>query len=249
MMKMYEESFTIRVRDCDVNGQWRPGAILESMQDAAGAHSELLGCGRDELIGRDIVWVLSRCELRMDRYPHIGETVTIKTFPMPTRLYFFPRYYIFMDAASDIIGRAGSLWLLLDLNTRKMLPPGDVGKMIPDNSDLPVPMSLPATVGSIQGTEFVSEYHPVYTDLDANGHVNNARYADWLCNSLGTDMMIRNEFASVIINFNSEIRPDDTVSLRRTLKGDEFTLNGECGSRKAFDIGGSLRTRQISVRH
>ena len=92
-------------------------------------------------------------------------------------------------------------------------------------------------------------YHPVYTDLDANGHVNNARYADWLCNSLGTDMMIRNEFASVIINFNSEIRPDDTVSLRRTLKGDEFTLNGECGSRKAFDIGGSLRTRQISVRH
>lgn len=249
MMKMYEETFSVRVRDCDINGQWRPGAILESMQEAAGIHSELLGCGRDELLRRDIVWVLSRCELRMERYPHVGETVTISTFPVPTRLYFFPRYFIIRDSGSNIIGRAGSLWLLLDLNTRKMLPPGDVGKMIPDNSDLPVPMSLPATVGALQGTEFVSEYHPVYTDLDANGHVNNARYADWLCNSLGTEIMMKSEFASIIINFSSEIRPDDTVELRKTLRDEEFTLHGSCSGRKAFDIGGSLRTRQISGRH
>ena len=50
MLKTYDETFTLRTRDCDLTGKWRPSAILESMQDAAGMHSMLLGCGRDELL-------------------------------------------------------------------------------------------------------------------------------------------------------------------------------------------------------
>ena len=50
MVNTYDETFTLRPRDCDLNEKWRPSAILETMQDAAGAHSILLGCGRDELI-------------------------------------------------------------------------------------------------------------------------------------------------------------------------------------------------------
>ena len=52
MLNTYDETFTLRPRDCDLNGKWRPSAILETMQDVAGEHSKLLGCGRDELIRR-----------------------------------------------------------------------------------------------------------------------------------------------------------------------------------------------------
>ena len=97
MMKTYEEAFRLTTRDCDMNGTWRVSAILEAMQEAAGMHSMLLGCGRDDLLKNNMVWVLSRCELRMDRYPRIGEKVNVSTFPMPTRICFFPRYYIFTD--------------------------------------------------------------------------------------------------------------------------------------------------------
>jgi acyl-ACP thioesterase len=189
MLNTYDETFVLRPRDCDLNEKWRPSAILETMQDAAGAHCELLGCGREKLIKRNIVWVLTRCELHMDRYPKCGETITVHTFPTPNRICFFPRYYIFTDQRGEMVGKAGTLWLLLDLETRRMLPPGDIGKLIPDNKDLSVPMNLPATVGKLQGEEFVSTYRPVYTDLDVNGHVNNTRYADWLCNTLGIDLM------------------------------------------------------------
>ena len=188
MVNTYDETFTLRPRDCDLNEKWRPSAILETMQDTAGAHSILLGCGRDELIRKNMVWVIARCEVHMDRYPAAGEQITVHTFPTPTRICFFPRYYVFTDARGEMIGKAGTLWLLLDVTTRRMLPPGDVGKLIPDNKDLSVPMNLPATVGNLQGDEFVSEYRPVYTDLDVNGHVNNTRYADWLCNTLGIDL-------------------------------------------------------------
>ena len=59
MYKTYEEDFTLLTRDCDMNGAGRPSAILESMQEAAGIHSRLLGCGRDELLRQNMVWVLS----------------------------------------------------------------------------------------------------------------------------------------------------------------------------------------------
>ena len=243
MMNTYDETFTLRPRDCDLNDKWRPSAILETMQDVAGTHSLLLGCGREELVKKNIVWVLSRSELHMDRYPVSGEKITVHTFPTPTRICFFPRYYIFTDARGEMVGKAGTLWLLLDLTTRRMLPPGDVGKLIPDNKDLSVPMNLPANVGNLQGEEFVSEYHPVYTDLDVNGHVNNTRYADWLCNALGIDMMTEYEPERIILNYNHEVLPGHVVTLRRILKGNEYRLSGIVNDSTAFEIGGSLRKR------
>ena len=243
MMKTYEETLVLKTLDCDMNGQWKPSAVLETMQEAAGAHSMLLGCGRDELLKNHTVWVLSRSEVRMDRYPEIGETVTVTTFPMPTRICFFPRYYVFTDKRGEQIGKAGTLWLLLDTRTRKMLPPGEVGRLIPDNRDLTVPMNLPATVGQLQGEEFVTEYTPVYTDIDVNGHVNNTRYADWLCNTLGIDLMRQYEPDTLILNYNHEVLPGQRILLRRVLKEEQFRLTGYKGEDVAFDIGGTLRKR------
>ena len=242
MTKTYENTFTLLSRDCDLTGHWRPSAILESLQEAAGAHSNLLGCGREELLKlNQTVWVLTRMELHMIRYPAIGETVTVSTFPMPVRRYFFPRYFIITDAHGEMIGKAGSLWVIMDIHTRKMLPPGEVARLIPDNRDLTVPMNLPATVGQLQGEEFVTEYEPVYTDLDVNGHVNNARYVDWLCNAMGIETMQKSEPESIILNYNREILPGQRVTLRRVTRDRQYRLTGYVGDTIAFDIGGTMR--------
>ena len=241
MMKTYTETFTLQTRDCDLKGTWRLSAVLEAMQEAAGTHSMLLGCGRDELLKKNIVWVLSRSELHMNRYPRIGEKITLHTFPVPNRIYFFPRYFVFTDERGEMIGEAGTLWLLLDTVTRKMLPPGDIARLIPENRDLTVPMKLPATVGNLQGVEFVSDYMPVYTDLDVNGHVNNTRYADWLCNTLGIDLMTEYEPETVIFNYNHEILPSQKVTLHRILREQQYRLAGYVDQSLAFEIGGLLR--------
>lgn len=243
LYKSYEQSFTLLTRDCDFTGHWRPSAVLESMQEVAGVHSALLGCGRDDLLRQDTVWVLSRCEIHMNRYPVLGEQVTVATYPMPVRRYFFPRYFVFTDHRGELIGSAGSLWLLLDIHTRHMLPPGNVARLIPDNSDLSIPNILPATVGALQGDEFVSEYHPVYADLDVNGHVNNTRYADWLCNALGVSLLRSWEPESLILNYNAEILPDTKVMLHRVLRDQDFRFSACVGEKAAFEVGGRLRPR------
>lgn len=243
MLKTYRDDLPILTRDCDLSGQWRPSAILETMQELAGIHGTLIGVGRNALLQKGVVWVLTRVEVVMDRYPKIGDTVSVETFPMPVRRWFFPRYFIFRDAHGEEIGRAGTLWVLLDIATRKMVKPDLCAALMPDNSDLLAPLGLPATVTEVSGTLKTSQFQPTYTDLDVNGHVNNTKYMDWCCNTLGIDTMKRHCLAQFDINYNLEILPGQEVRTELRQLGDAFSFSGFEGTARHFDIGGTLRDR------
>lgn len=243
VQRIYQEQLKLRSCHCDMMGTWKPSAILELMQEAAGAHGELIGFGRSTLIQQGLVWVVSRVEVVMDRYPTIGETVTIETFPMPVRRWFFPRYYIFRDEQGEEIGRAGSLWLLLDWNTRRMAKPDAVAHLLPDNSDLKAPLGLPATVMEISGTSTHDTYRPVYTDLDINLHVNNTKYMDICCNALGIETMQQYVLQRFNVNYSQEIRPGQVIDTELRRLDCDFSFSGSEGDIRHFDIGGVLMQR------
>jgi acyl-ACP thioesterase len=213
------------------------------MQEASGMHSHLLGCGRDVLIQQGFVWVLSRMEVQMNKYPGVGDMVSIETFPMSNRRWFFPRYFIFRNELGDKLGCASSLWVLLDLATRKMAPPDRIVPLIPDNSDLIAPMGLPSAIAEVEGEERHFTRTPVYSDLDVNNHVNNARYVDWLCDALGYDMLGRQTLHTICINYEAEVRPEQDMELKLKAQGNAFRLSGYHEDKRHFGISGVLMDR------
>ncbi|MBE5804475.1 MAG: hypothetical protein E7316_08185 [Clostridiales bacterium] len=244
MMKIYREDLRILTKDCDLTGQWKPSAILEVMQEMAGIHGTLIGVGRDVLLQKGVVWVLTRVEVVMDRYPKITDVVSIETFPMPVRRWFFPRYFIFRDEHGEEIGRAGSLWVLFDVNTRKMAKPDLATALMPDNSDLLAPLGLPATVAEVSGTLETGLHIPVYTDLDINGHVNNTKYMDWCCNALGIETMKEHCLSRFDVNYNMEILPGQQIRCELRRLGNDFSFSGFEGETRHFDVGGVLAPRK-----
>ena len=243
LQKIHHEEELLLSRDCDLGGLWRPSAILTAMQETAGAHSHILGCGRETLVEQGIVWVLTRCEVRMDREARMGETVSIETFPMPLRRWFFPRYFVFRDAAGAALGAAGTLWVLFDLEKRCMVAPGDVAGAIPDNSDLTPPLGVPGPVPRLTGETAASARTPVYSELDVNGHVNNARYADWLCDALGLETMREMRVRDMRLSYAAEIRPGQEMDLTLVRDGLAFHLTGAHEGKVHFEIGGELEKR------
>ena len=241
--KTYCEKTLLLSRDCDLGGLWKPSAILTAMQETAGMHSHILGCGREMLVQKGVVWVLTRCEVQMEKEARMGSRLSIETFPMPLRRWFFPRYFVFRDEEGAQVGAAGTLWVLFDLEKRCMVAPGDVAGAIPDNSDLTPPLGVPGPVPRLTGGTLESARTPVYSELDVNGHVNNARYADWLCDALGLEVMREYRVKTMRLSYAAEIRPGQAMELRLTRDGLAYHLTGSHEGKTHFEIGGELEKR------
>ena len=240
MEKLYKTDILLTTNNCDMAGRWKPSAIMDAMQEAAGRHGELLGFGRKDLAPMGIVWVITRLEVMLDRIPTIGETVRLETFPTAVRRWFFPRYYVFKAQDGEVLGRAATLWVVMDWRTRRMASPDGIKHLLPDNSDLPVPMGLPSPVTDVDGRLTQGEYHPVYSDLDVNGHVNNTRYMDLCCNALGIDLLRERAMTRFMLTFDREIRPEQTVTTELRLLDGAFTFSGREGDTRFFEVGGQL---------
>ena len=243
MLKTYRESILVRTCDCDMSGRMSVSRIFAFLQEGAGVHAHLLGCGRDVMLKNGIVWVLARSELHMDRYPAVGETLCMETFPMPNRRWFFPRYFILTDEAGLVLGKAATLWLLMDFKTRAMAPPDLALTYLPDNSDLDAPLPFPGNVTPVYGEAQLSVRKPEYSDIDVNLHVNNTRYGDWLCDALGMKVMRRREIARLLIHYQREIKPEQEIRLSLQCNGDAARMTGIHEDAKHFDMGVILRDR------
>ena len=174
----------------------------------------------------------------------MGSRLSIETFPMPLRRWFFPRYFVFRDEEGAQVGAAGTLWVLFDLEKRCMVAPGDVAGAIPDNSDLTPPLGVPGPVPRLTtGGTLESARTPVYSELDVNGHVNNARYADWLCDALGLEIMREYRVKTMRLSYAAEIRPGQAMELRLTRDGLAYHLTGSHEGKTHFEIGGELAGR------
>ena len=245
MGKVYTETFQLRPAQCDMGQLWRPGAILETMQDTAGAHSILLGVDRDSLIGKGgLVWVVTRLHVEMTRMPKAGENISIETYPTAPRHMFFPRSHIFRDENGTQIGSANSLWVTMDMETRRITKSDHVLEKMPDNSDLSPAAGMPATVRALPGDVTAGAIEPCYTDLDVNEHVNNTKYLDWCCNAIGIDIMQKKRMLSFDVNYDMEIRPGAQIRTELTMDGDRFAFSGYSADKKHFSVGGTLTPRE-----
>ena len=128
----------------------------------------------------------------------------------------------------------------MDLKSRQSVSADRLPQPLPDNSDMEEPLRWPGGIAPMEAPERRTAYEAVYTDLDANGHVNNTKYADWLCNVLGTEVMTHTPVRELTIHFDHEIRPDQEVELRIRQDGLRFQMCGVHEDLIAFEMSGIL---------
>ena len=241
MDRIYSEAIGLRACNCDLHGEWRPSAILEAMQETATTHSDRLGIGRALTDGLGIAWVLSRTRVDLGRVPRLGESVTVQTWPLPPKHLFWPRMHAFLDADGRQIGSASSLWVLMDLQTRRVVASEPVRSRLPDNADLPGGMPAPGKppeAGAVPGALL-----PPYGDFDVNGHVNNTRYLDWTCNALGIGVLAEWRVCAFSVSYEQEILPGAEVRTALAHKDDRFAFTGTIGDRRCFSVIGEMERR------
>lgn len=242
-MNIYTETIQLRSSQCDLYGAWKPSAILECMQETAGAHSARFGLSRDVMNGMGVAWILSRVKVQMNCLPAVGEKIIIETYPTPNRHLFYPRTHVFRDEHGSIAGSANSLWMLMDLEARKVVQHPEVLARVPSDPALKSLLGLPATVRALNGEGTISSLQPVFTDYDTNQHVNNTKYLDWCQNALGMDVLKNQCLAAFDVNYDAEILPGTILTTELKRENDRFTFLGQADGKQHFAISGTLCPR------
>ena len=242
-MELYREiEHIITPDEADFTGKWRPGDIFRAMQRAAEVHAVELGWGYSVLKERNIAWVLTRTQVKMEAYPRVWDQITIATWTGLIKHSVFPRYFEFRASDGTVLGKAVTLWVLLNLSERCMVSAEKAQIEVPADEGHPAALPFPSAPRELKGIEpTLTEKRPVYTDFDINGHVNNTRYIDWLCDLFAPERYREKFIRELIVNYAGEILPDTELTLMLAEEEERFSLRDCPGGKAHFTIQGSWK--------
>ena len=211
MEKVFRKTYKIETIHLDRYGRLKPSVMLYFAQEAATGHCDLLRLDWETLAERRLFWAVVRTRLQVERIPQAGETLTVETWPMPTTRSAFPRATAAYDQQGRPVFRCLSLWVLMDMDTRKMVLPANSGialEGVVQGGELMVP-------GSIVPKEGENVFYRTvgYTELDRNGHVNNTRYIDWANDLLGSDFHREHTLKELTVCYQAEACQSDEIGL------------------------------------
>ena len=149
---------------------------MNYFQDVTTFQSEDLGLGIAYTGELHLAWVLSSWQIVVERYPRLGERVTIGTFPTEFKGFMGTRNFFMLGEDGAYLAKANTLWSLLSTDTGKpSLPTEKMLECYVLEEKLPMdyaPRKITIPEGGAAEESIVVKKH----HLDTNKHVNNGQY-------------------------------------------------------------------------
>jgi len=213
---IFKNQLIVNSFECDINRQWKPASFFQHLTETAGRHADQLGCGFETMFARNLFWVHSRMKIQFYRFPVDGEKITITTWPktIQQKLFFIRDYQIHSEK-DELLAAASSAWLIIDASSRRMVPPASTNLNLPTYTDR-VALDEPLEKLSVgDGGEPCLNITAGYSAVDMQGHVNNSRYVEWVCDSFPMEEFQTHTLDWMQVNYDNEIRPGEMVTITR----------------------------------
>lgn len=227
----------------ETDAAWRlkPAAFMNMAQEAAGCHAVELGFGYDDLIAKNTAWILSRVRVDFLDTPLWREDMTLTTWHKGLNRLFFLRDFIMTDSEGKERVKATTSWLVMNLETRRLVrDPGlmEDGTICTENA-----IETPADKVQMPKDKepvFVMNHLVSYSDVDTNGHTNNAMYMHWAMDAVDYEISSQRPVKSFTINFNHETKPGDLVAISKVVveqeDGRHVYVEGKVDDTSAFCV-------------
>ncbi|WCJ39127.1 Palmitoyl-acyl carrier protein thioesterase chloroplastic [Euphorbia peplus] len=201
--------------------------LISYLQDSAINHGRITGIMADtqvlgvtqEMSRHDLIWVLSSLQIVVDQYPSWLDVVQLETWMYPLGKNGLGHDWIIRDSNTDhVLAQATSQFVLMNKKTRKLskfrdeirqeLAPHMVehSTLILD-SIIQKPPQLNANTSDFSSAEL----KPGWSDLDANLHVNNVKYINWILESVPQSLMKHHKLSAMSLKFRKECDMDSVL--------------------------------------
>ena len=233
---VYTSDVEFGMHDADQNMRVKMSAITKHMAEIAGVDYTKRGYSHAFLWEKEMVFLLSRGSIKVHSPLLYEKEYTFTTWEHGMKgPQFFRNFEVHDRNSGEKMLSSTTSWLLVNPNTRKILRPSEFfgEHRILEEKETDV---TPTTKIAIpKQMEFAGERIVRYSDMDANGHMNNSNYSDIAFDFLPkeiTDQQVK-EFA---INYNQEAKYGEKIDVYYNMIENEAVVNGTVNGRSCFAV-------------
>lgn len=209
----YTQRYTVKWHDTDANRTVTPSHLLMYMEETSNRHLISAGMSLDELRdSKGLAFLLSRIAIRVYEPLYADDEIDVETWVCESRGLSFVRCFRVLRHG-ETVAEAYSIWALMDLNQKKLLPSGAFPYQIEPELPLGPELSARVRFPSLDLMDCVGDRRIVYSDIDYNGHMNNTHYPNMLCDF--TPDICRKRVVGMTLSFLHEAAYGHTLKVWR----------------------------------
>ncbi len=215
---------TILPTSCnDIQGNLYPDLVLTLFQQAADAHSNLMGIGFETIRERHLLWVVVQIRYEVLQKAEPGQKITVTTWPLPASRLGYERNYLIHNEKGELLLKGTSLWVLIDSENRSLV----IGADVYPKGEYYTEKIFTDRTRRLQNFESETPALEVVPDqslIDRNGHVNNTKYAMLAIKAL---KQLPGTLKSFQIDYIHEVLCGQKLSLYSAIKENSILVKGE----------------------
>lgn len=242
--KVWSDAYRVRSYMVDPQKKATLPALCRFLQETAYHHAHNLELGYEHLKQKNQFWVLSRLLVKMTTYPVWDDLIEVHTWPSGVERLFALRDFSIRDKKGSLLGAAVSAWIILDSEKRRPQRPDHLEEEIGHLVGAPAFAERPDKIPGLSDPEKGPVFPVRYSDLDLYDHVNNVKYIQWILDSYPIAMHREFEISTFAINFLSEAKYGDDISICT-----ERSAQGESPPRFGHSVKREEDNRDVCLAH
>jgi len=231
-----EKRFTISTYELDMKFSTTMPVICNFCYDVGMDHATILLKDND-FLPENVVFVITRFNARIERYPALGESVLVRSWLSPVENKYVVRNYLLMDESGEIWGRAINSATTFNLKKRAA---EDISANF-DNTKFNVLNLEPALphvfekIPDVVSPDYVNNVEVRYFDCDFYRHVNNVKYTEWCIETMPIEFLKKHKLYEVDINYKKESSLGERLLVKTCASSEEncfiHSITSEDGAR------------------
>lgn len=221
-----EKTWIVAQPECDLQNQMTLGALLRQAQQISTDHCTLVGMDAAFFANTRTVFLLAKVSAEFLKPVTAGQTVRLVTVPYaPERAVFLRKSTLYCEDRP--VATVEAHWILCDTETKRIL------RRLPENYPFPFTavcdfspaFFLPKKVETAE----IGTTRALYSRCDNNRHMNNAAYADCICDALSEQIFAGKSPVRLDISYHNELPLGQEMTLFRgnCEEPDRYYLSGK----------------------
>lgn len=220
--RKYTVEYIPEFADCDKKYDIKPQVLLAWCAELAGNHLRSRNITREQMWKDGQVFLLTRAAVHFEKVPQYNNKLYMTTWEGGTKGSQFTRKFAVKDTDGNILCDVDTMWALVNPHSHKICRPSEyIYEQIPCEDEV----EAKVIKFKAEAPEKIKDYTFVYSDIDANGHVNNGVYLRLMSDIIPQEL-IDKYLKTLRINFIHECRQGETVGLYLEINDKICTAEG-----------------------